>query len=82
MFGLFKKKKKEKTAPPLFDIKGNALAEGDTVMAHRYELGKSSIILEELHYYYESHENNKKISYTKMIDAITGYQKVDKLHED
>ena len=81
MFGLFKKKPKEKKAPQLFDLKGNPLEDGDMVLAHRYELGKSQIIMEELHFYYESVKTKKKVSYTRMVDAITGHQKVDKLEE-
>lgn len=79
MFGLFKKKKKEKQAPQLLDIEGKLLAEGDRVEALRYELGECLLTLEGLHYYYESIGTGQKVSYAKMIDASTEHQKVKKI---
>ncbi len=79
MINFFKKKPKQKQAPQLLDLNGIPILEGDQVISHRYELGKCKVILEELHYYYVSVDNEKKISYTKMIDAITGHQKVEKV---
>ncbi|SMD38965.1 hypothetical protein SAMN04488029_3968 [Reichenbachiella faecimaris] len=78
MFGLFKKKKKEKQAPQLLDINGELLTEGDKVEALRYDLGECRLTLEGLHYYYES-ASGKKVSYAKMIDASTEQQKVRKV---
>ena len=78
MFGLFKKKPKEPTAPEILDINGTPIFEGDVVTSQRYDLGECKVILEELHYYYESVEKGERVSFTRMIDAITGYQKVEK----
>ncbi|MEP2025392.1 MAG: hypothetical protein ABJH98_09780 [Reichenbachiella sp.] len=78
MFGLFKKKKKEKQAPQLLDINGELLEEGDKVEVLRYELGACTLILDGLHYYYES-TSGEKVSYAKMIDASTEQQKVRKI---
>lgn len=78
MFGLFKKKPKEPTVPQISDINGVPLEEGDVVISQRYDLGESKIILDGLHFYYESIETGEKISFTKMVDAITGNQKVEK----
>ncbi len=76
MFGLFKKKPKEKQPPKLLDLNGNPIVEGSTVKALRYELGESDVVLEGLEYFYVSRETGDKISYTKMVDAITESQKV------
>lgn len=78
MFGLFKKKKKEKQAPQLLDINGEPLNEGDKVEVLRYDLGECILTLEGLHYYYES-ATGEKISYAKMIDASTEQQKVRRI---
>ncbi len=78
MFGFFKKKPKEKSPPQLLDLNGNPIEEGDVVIAHRYELNKSKVTLEGLQYFYVSEKDGKKVSYVKMIDAITGNQKVTK----
>lgn len=79
MFSLFKKKPKEKQPPQILDIDGVPILEGDTVECHRYELGKSKVELEGLQYFYVSKATGQKISYVKMIDAITGNQKVKKV---
>ena len=76
MFGLFKKKPKEKQPPKLLDLNGNPIVEGSTVKALRYELGESDVVLEGLEYFYVSRQTGDKISYTKMVDAITESQKV------
>ena len=78
MFGLFKKKQKEKQAPQLLDINGELLVEGDRVEVLRYDLGECTLTLDGLHYYYET-ASGEKISYAKMIDASTEQQKVKKL---
>ncbi len=78
MFGLFKKKPKEPTTPQISDINGEALAEGDLVISQRYDLGECKIVLEGIHFYYQSVESGEKVSFTKMVDAITGFQKVVK----
>lgn len=76
MLGFLKKKPKEKLPPQLFDIDGNPISEGDEVVAQRYELGKCKVELEGLQFFYVSKESGQKVSYVKMIDAITGHQKV------
>lgn len=78
MFKLFKKKPKKKEPPVLLDISGHVIAEGDTVIAQRYDLGECMVELEGLQYFYVSKHDGKKVSYVKMIDAITGNQKVAK----
>ena len=79
MIKLFKKKPKEKHPPQLIDIEGNPIVEGDRVLSQRYELGECNVILEGLQYFYVSQKDGKKISYVKMVDAITGHQKVKKI---
>ncbi|MFK7951483.1 MAG: hypothetical protein AB8B73_01455 [Ekhidna sp.] len=79
MFGFLKKKPKEKLPPQLLDINGNLISEGDEVDALRYELGKCKVELEGLQFFYVSIETDKKVSYVKMIDAVTGNQKVKML---
>ncbi len=82
MFNFFKKKAKpngKSKLPKLIDLFDQLLNEGDFVIAYRYDLGKSRVLLEEGHYYYESVENGKKVIWTRMIDAITEKQKVKKL---
>jgi len=81
MISFFKKKPKEKQPPQLLDAEGVPIFEGDTVESHRYELGTCKVELEGLQYFYVSVESGKKISYVKMIDAITGNQKVKKLDD-
>jgi len=75
MFGLFKKKKKEIT---LFDLEGNALEEGDTVLSLRYEMGECKLVKTENGFEYQSLEGDTKMSWLKMIDAATERQKVRK----
>ena len=76
---LFKKKAKEPQAPTIQDLNGNPIQEGDTVKSLRYELGDCLVVLDGLHYYYESIASKERVSFTKMVDAITGFQKVEKL---
>ena len=76
MFGFFKKKPKEKLPPQLLDIDGQLIVEGEEVEALRYELGRCKVELEGLHFFYVSIDSGKKVSYAKMIDAVTGNQKV------
>ena len=76
---LFKKKPKEPQAPSIQDLNGNPILEGDIVKSLRYELGDCTVVLDGLHFYYESIESKERVSFTKMVDAITGFQKVEKL---
>ncbi len=60
----------------MFDLNNEPLTEGDTVIAKRYELGESKLELDGLQYFYVSKSTGQKVSYVRMIDAITGNQKV------
>ncbi len=83
MFGIFKKKSKEDLPPIIIDLNGNVLQPGDRVKSHRYDMGICEVLIEEKHYYYQPEDKGKmKISYTKMVDAITGNQKVEKISND
>ena len=82
MLKFFKKKPKEKQPPQLLDMDGQLIQEGDEVTAQRYELGKCKVALEGVQFFYVSIHSGKKVSYVKMIDAITGYQKVKKSEGD
>lgn len=75
-FKLFKKKNKKK---PLQDIDGNILIVGDKVDCMRYEMGESILMEGENGYEYKSVKDGQTISYAKMIDAATSFQKVRKL---
>lgn len=48
-------------------------------MAHRYELGRATLILENNSYQYRSLESGKTVSFHLMIDASTQRQKVEKI---
>jgi hypothetical protein len=76
-FKLFGKKKKKKA---LQDIEGNILQVGDKVDCMRYEMGESILLENENGYEYESVKDGQKVSYAKMIDAATSFQKVRKLN--
>ena len=75
MFGIFKKKKKELV---LYDLEGNALAEGDIVLSLRYDMGECRLVKTENGFEYQSIEGDTKMSWLKMIDAATERQKVRK----
>lgn len=80
MFGWFKRKNKSTgNKPHIVDINNNPLKVGDTVVSHRYDLGKCMLITEGDSYYYQSVESGKKVSWLKMIDAVTAFQKVEKV---
>jgi len=70
---------KKKNRLKFYDFDGQPLKEGDMVMSLRYDLGECRIIMTETGYAYESIKTGEKVSYAKMIDAGTGYQKVRKL---
>ena len=53
--------------------------EGDLVDCLRYDMGKCKLILEGTEWFYESVETGERVSYVKMIDAITTKQKVRKI---
>ena len=73
---IFKKKKKKKQ---LQDVNGAPLLPGDKVDCLRYEMGESILLEGENGYEYESTKTGQKVSYAKMIDAATSFQKVRKL---
>ncbi len=76
MFRLFKKKKEEL---PMVDLDGQALAPGDTVESLRYKLGVCLIVKGADGIVYESLETRKQVSWVKMVDASTKFQKVRKI---
>jgi len=78
MVGLFSKKSRKSTLK-FVDFDGQPLKEGDVVMSMRYELGECRIINTENGMAYESLSGGQQVSYIKMIDAATGYQKVKRL---
>ncbi|MCK5170772.1 MAG: hypothetical protein KAQ75_12915 [Bacteroidales bacterium] len=75
-FNLFKKKKRKRQ---LQDLNGTPLYSGDKVDCLRYEMGESILIEGENGYEYESLKTGQKVSFAKMIDAATSFQKVRKL---
>jgi len=81
MFGLFKKRKENKSNVQFVDLDGNELYEGDHVMSLRYDLGKCVIGKDKNGFYYESLESKKRISWALMIDAATERQKVNKVQK-
>ncbi|MFY0592676.1 hypothetical protein [Roseivirga sp.] len=76
MFGLFKKKPKEKPLPKLIDLNNNPIVEGAIVKSLRYELGECTVELDGMEYFYVSKNTGERVSYTRMVDAITENQKV------
>lgn len=78
MAGLFSKKSSKRKLR-FADLEGQPLSEGDIVLSLRYELGECRILNTEQGMVYESLASGERISYAKMIDAATGYQKVRKL---
>lgn len=76
LFGLIKEKKKK---IQLKDLNGNPLSAGDKVESLRYELGICTLIESENGFEYQSESTGQKVSYAKMIDAATTFQKVKKL---
>lgn len=67
--------------PQFADINGIPLQEGDLVESLRYELGKCRIHALDQGYEYESLSTGQRVSYLRMVDAATSYQKVRKLEE-
>lgn len=80
MAGLFSKKSR-KNKLQFVDFEGQPLKEGDTVLSYRYDLGECRIVQTEEGMVYESLAGGQRVSYVKMIDAGTGYQKVKKLNQ-
>ena len=76
--GIFKRKK-GKSKIQFNDLEGQSLKAGDHVMSHRYDMGECRIVETETGLAYESLATGQQVSYVKMIDAATGYQKVKRL---
>jgi hypothetical protein len=76
--GLFNRKK-GKSKIQFTDLEGQALKAGDHVMSHRYDMGECRIVETDTGLAYESLATGQQVSYAKMIDAATGYQKVKRL---
>jgi hypothetical protein len=88
MFNFFKKKSQNsepKTvaspATPMTDLNGVLLQEGDIVDCLRYDLGRCKLVRSGNSYVYESLATAQQVSWTKMVDAATSYQKVIKIIE-
>jgi hypothetical protein len=79
MFNLFKRRNGQPKLTQISDLDNNPLAEGDIVDCLRYDMGKSKLILEGTEWIYESIDTGQRVSYVKMIDAITSNQKVRKI---
>jgi hypothetical protein len=75
---MFRRKKKD-TIPPMLDLDGKTLKEGDFVDCLRYDMGKCQLVKTEKGFLYESLDDGKRVSWVKMIDAATKNQKVRKL---
>lgn len=81
MFQLFKSRtgKGKRDRIEMKDINGNPLYEGDMVESFRYDMGSCKIIKDDKGFIYESQETSKKVSWVKMVDATTKFQKVRKI---
>ncbi|MDA0195180.1 MAG: hypothetical protein O2887_07820 [Bacteroidetes bacterium] len=82
MFGIFKKKKKADPDTPMVDINQNPLLDGDMVISLRYDMGLCKVLETEQGLVYESVETGKQENWTRMIDASTTFQKVEKVKDD
>lgn len=78
MMGLFKRNK-SRSRIQFADLEGQPLKAGDHVMSHRYDMGECRIVETDAGLAYESLSTGRQVSYLKMIDAATGYQKVKRL---
>jgi hypothetical protein len=83
MFNFFRKNRSNGQAQPpalqMVDINGEPLAEGDWVESLRYDLGTCRIVAGEHGLEYESVDNGKRVSYLRMVDAATTFQKVRRI---
>ncbi|MEZ4775971.1 MAG: hypothetical protein R3D00_22525 [Bacteroidia bacterium] len=82
MFKFFKRNSNGDSQKPTLqfvDINGVPLAPGDKVESLRYDLGQCIIVRGETGYDYESLETGERVSYLKMVDAATSFQKVRKI---
>ncbi len=84
MFNFFRKKNGTPKPPPgpqMVDIDGIPIGLGDFVQSLRYEMGVCKIIDGEHGFDYESIESGQRVSFLKMVDAATSYQKVRKVEQ-
>ena len=72
-------RKNGKSEVQMADIDGNPLSIGDWVQSLRYDLGVCKIVTGKIGFDYESVETGDRVSYVKMIDAATSFQKVRKI---
>jgi hypothetical protein len=82
LFDFFKKSNGTARKEPVLemtDMYNNPLQEGDTVEAMRYDLGRCKVVKAEKGFEYESLATGQRVSYLRMVDAITGFQKVKKV---
>ena len=83
-FNLFKKRnlsgRQASIKRQLQDLNGAPLFVGDIVECLRYEMGESILIEGDDGLEYESIKTKQKVSFAKMIDAATSFQKVRKLN--
>ena len=63
----------------LTDLDAKPLQDGDRVLSLRYGLGECILRAGGEGIYYESVETGEKVSYARMVDASTNFQKVRKL---
>lgn len=86
MFSIIKKllgakesKVEKKPSIKLLDLDSQPLANGDKVHSLRYGLGECILHITDSEVYYESLKSGERISYTRMVDATTEFQKVRKV---
>ena len=80
MFSWFKgRKRPEKSSLLLEDLNGEPLTNGDLVKSLRYELGECRLELVDGEWFYKSEEKEEKVSFIKMVDALSKRQKVLKI---
>jgi hypothetical protein len=66
-------------SPQMVDLNGEPLAEGDLVRSLRYDLGECQLLKVGGVWHYQSSDSGQQVSWAKMIDAATGFQKVVKV---
>ena len=76
MFQFFKNKFSRGKQLEMKDLDGNDLRNGDMVNALRYDLGVCKISKDQHGFVYDSIETKKQVSWVKMVDATTKFQKV------
>ena len=79
MFQLFKNKFGKGKRIEMKDLDGNDLRNGDMVNALRYDLGVCKVSKDQQGYVYDSIETKKQVSWVKMVDATTKFQKVRRI---